>query len=160
MGLYLVIYSHRHGDDYLLLEAEEEPTQQEAICHLATLGWNLELWLEDEWVEVRPIAPPERPAAPNGDLLRSVLVGPKGTHRLEEFGPLDTSMACALSVNPVYTYLSDSQHLRALAEHFPRTVPKDATAAYVWVEDGDYRQVWVTDSSRPYEADTRYERVW
>ncbi len=57
-----------------------------------------------------------------------------------------------------FVYVSDSQDLESLHHSIP-ALPDGMTAAFVLIEDGDYAEVWVTESSRPYSVNAIYERI-
>lgn len=57
-----------------------------------------------------------------------------------------------------YVYVTDSQDLESLHHNIP-TCPDDMTGALVLVANGDYSEVWVTESSRPYSVNAMYERI-
>lgn len=54
-----------------------------------------------------------------------------------------------------FQLLTDSQDLNDLYRYFP-VIPDDFTGAIVSVGDGDYSEVYVTESSRPYSLDAIY----
>ena len=57
-----------------------------------------------------------------------------------------------------FVYLSDSQDLESLHHSIP-VCPDGMTGALVRIGDGDYAEVWVTESSRPYSVNAMYERI-
>ena len=57
-----------------------------------------------------------------------------------------------------YTFTTDSTDLRALQEYLPGV--GEFTGAVVEIRDGDYAEIWVTDSARPYELGSAYTRVY
>jgi hypothetical protein len=57
-----------------------------------------------------------------------------------------------------YVYVTDSQDLESLHHNLP-VCPDGMTGALVATEDGDYTEVWVTESSRPYSVNAIYERI-
>ena len=58
-----------------------------------------------------------------------------------------------------YVFISDSQDIAAVLEYVPQRHADGVTGAFVLIDDGGYSEIWVTRSSRPYLADTPYERV-
>ena len=57
-----------------------------------------------------------------------------------------------------YMLILDSQDLESLHHSVP-TCPDEMTGALVIVDDGDYVEVWATESSRPYSVNATYERI-
>jgi hypothetical protein len=57
-----------------------------------------------------------------------------------------------------YTFTTDSTDLRALQEYLPGV--GDITGAVVEIRAGDYAEIWITDSARPYELGSAYTRVY
>lgn len=52
----------------------------------------------------------------------------------------------------------DSQEIESARQDFP-SIPVDATVVVVNVENGDYKEVYYGDSSRPYLSDTQLYKV-
>ena len=59
-----------------------------------------------------------------------------------------------------YVFSTDTTDLRALKEYLPKIKDKDITGAVVAIQDGDYVEIWITMSSRPYAIDSLYTRVY
>ena len=55
-----------------------------------------------------------------------------------------------------YTLLTDSQDLDALCDYYPIIDRDLITGAIVAVEDGDYSEVYITESDKPYEIYADY----
>ena len=61
--------------------------------------------------------------------------------------------------NERYTLILDSQDLDSLCEYFPILPREDITGAIVTVVDGEYNEVYLTESSRPYELNADYNPI-
>ena len=57
-----------------------------------------------------------------------------------------------------YTFTTDSTDLRALREYLPGV--GNITGAVVEIRAGDYTEIWVTKSARPYALGSTYTRVF
>lgn len=55
-----------------------------------------------------------------------------------------------------YAMVSDSQEIQALCENFTFLPADEITGALLNIKDGDYGEVYVTESSRPYSLDAIY----
>ena len=75
-----------------------------------------------------------------------------------EVGTLATAEDLTFGFRTEHTYVSDSQDLESLHHNLP-VCPDGMTGAFIAVEDGDYAEVWVTESSRPYSVNAVYERI-
>ncbi len=54
-----------------------------------------------------------------------------------------------------YVFTTDSTDLAALHGY----TDLDISGAVLDIREGDYREIWVTESNRPYELTARYVRV-
>ena len=57
-----------------------------------------------------------------------------------------------------YTYITDGQELAPILEYLaiPQDDAANITAAFVVQENGDYSEIWITESSRPWAANAEY----
>lgn len=55
-----------------------------------------------------------------------------------------------------YTFLQNSQDINALCDYYPILDRENITGAIVLVEDGEYSEVYITESNRPYELEADY----
>ena len=57
-------------------------------------------------------------------------------------------------------FLTDSQEIVYILESIGRTdLINEATAIIAKVGDGDFKEVWVTEDSRPYSINAVFERI-
>lgn len=78
----------------------------------------------------------------------------------------DTVDADSLSSDDGYQLMLDSQDIEAVADYISGYLSEmeyeisDITGVIALVGDGDYDEVWVTESSRPFSVSAVYERVY
>jgi len=56
----------------------------------------------------------------------------------------------------LYTYLQSEDDIQQIATDFNAG---EITGAVVKMGDGEYSEVWVTDSSRPFELKAEYRKI-
>ena len=62
----------------------------------------------------------------------------------------------ASELNYPFVFMVDSQDIEALCDTFTFLPLQDITAALVTVIDGDYGEVYISESSHPYKASAVY----
>lgn len=62
--------------------------------------------------------------------------------------------------NSEYNYLTNSQDIAAVLDYIGLEHMKDdITAIFVLVDDGDYDEIWVTESNHSYYKECEYNKV-
>jgi hypothetical protein len=58
-----------------------------------------------------------------------------------------------------YQFITDSQEVKAVLANL-YTDGTEYTALMVSIRDGDYNEVWGSESRRPYEVTAQYEKLY
>lgn len=59
-----------------------------------------------------------------------------------------------------YQLILDSQDVEGIIEGYNILNKTDITGVIVWAEDGEYKEVWLTESNTPYANDAHYQKVY
>ena len=70
-----------------------------------------------------------------------------------------SNMQAAHLQDEKYMLLTDSQDLDDLCEDFPTIDRNEITGALVVIEDCEWIEVWVTESSKPYSINADYDCI-
>jgi len=61
--------------------------------------------------------------------------------------------------SPELMLMLDSQDIDSICDNFPMLPSHEITGVVASIKDGDYSQVYVTESSRPYNSDAIYHPI-